>query len=120
MSQNQKPLHACDIGGTKTVLALYDPAIGPYEAIAQAVYPSREYASLEAIVGEFLKDRNGSVCRASFGIAGPVADGRVQATNLPWAVEESRPSAPGWARRCACSTIWRPSPTPCPTCAPRT
>jgi glucokinase len=88
MSQNQKPLLAGDIGGTKTVLALNDPASGPYDAIAQATFPSREYASLEAIVAEFLKDRNGSVCRASFGIAGPVANGRVQATNLPWVVDE--------------------------------
>ena len=88
MNQHPKSLLAGDIGGTKTVLALYDPAQGPYDAIAQATFPSREYASLEAIVAEFLKDRNSSVCRASFGIAGPVADGRVQATNLPWAMEE--------------------------------
>lgn len=88
MNQHPKPLLAGDIGGTKTVLALYDPAQGPYDAITQATFPSREYASLEAIVAEFLKDHDGSVCRASFGIAGPVANGRVQATNLPWVVEE--------------------------------
>ncbi len=88
MSQNLKPLLAGDIGGTKTVLALYDPEVGPYDPIAQATFPSREYPSLEAIVAEFLDGRQVSVCRASFGIAGPVANGRVQATNLPWVVEE--------------------------------
>lgn len=88
MSSLQKLLLAGDIGGTKTVLALYGPAIGPYDAIAQATFPSRDYPSLEAIVAEFLRDRDISPCRASLGIAGPVAQGRVQATNLPWIVDE--------------------------------
>lgn len=88
MDQNQQLLLAGDIGGTKTVLALYDPDVGTYDAIAQTTFPSADFASLEAIVAAFLKDRDVSICGASFGIAGPVANGRVQATNLPWVVEE--------------------------------
>jgi len=89
MIQDHQLLLAGDIGGTKTVLALYDPDVGPYDAVAQATFPSQEYTSLEAIVAEFLQARQTEVCRASFGIAGPVANGRVQATNLPWVVEEA-------------------------------
>lgn len=49
--------------------------------------------ALEAIVAAFLKDRHISIRRASFGIAGPVVIGRVQATNLPWVIEEQAFSA---------------------------
>ena len=84
---------AGDIGGTKTTLALYSAEAGPYAPIAQATFPSRDFASLEAIVAAFLKDRNVAIRRASFGIAGPVVDGRVQATNLPWVIEEQGFSA---------------------------
>lgn len=87
MSRHQNLLLAGDIGGTKTVLALYNPDIGPYDAIAQATFPSGEFASLKTIIATFLKDRDVSICGASFGIAGPVVDGRVQATNLPWVIE---------------------------------
>ena len=81
-------LLAGDIGGTKTTLALYSMAAGPFAPVAQATSPSREFASLEAIVAVFLQDHPAQPRRASFGIAGPVVDGRVQATNLPWVIEE--------------------------------
>jgi glucokinase len=84
---------AGDIGGTKTTLALYSAEAGPYAPSAQATFPSRDFASLEAIVAAFLQDRNVAIRRASFGIAGPVVDGRVQATNLPWVIEEQAFSA---------------------------
>lgn len=86
-------LLAGDIGGTKTTLALYSMAAGPFAPVAQATFPSREFASLEAIVAVFLQDHPAQPRRASFGIAGPVVDGRVQATNLPWVIEEQAFSA---------------------------
>lgn len=89
----QKLLLAGDIGGTKTALALYSVEAGPFAPVAQATFPSREFASLEAIVAAFLKDHPTEPRRASFGIAGPVMDGRVQATNLPWVIEEQGFSA---------------------------
>ncbi len=84
---------AGDIGGTKTTLALYSAEAGPREPVAKATFPSADYASLEAIVAAFLQDRHVAIRRASFGIAGPVVDGRVQATNLPWVIEEQAFSA---------------------------
>ncbi|MCL4560119.1 MAG: glucokinase [Chloroflexi bacterium] len=89
-------LLAGDIGGTKTTLAIYplestrEPSQGsPRSPVDQATFPSGKYASLEAVVAEFLQRNRWRVERASFGVAGPVFHGRVQATNLPWLVDES-------------------------------
>jgi glucokinase len=78
---------AGDIGGTKTALALFTPEAGPRRPLAQANFPSGDYAALEDIVRAFLSGRNERVARASFGVAGPVVEGRVQVTNLPWVVD---------------------------------
>jgi glucokinase len=79
---------AGDIGGTKTVVALY--AIdGPrsIRVVREATFPSRSYAGLEAVAAEFLKAGGEKVAGAAFGIAGPVVDEAVRTTNLPWVVE---------------------------------
>ena len=79
---------AGDIGGTKTRLAVFDVFGTRLETLAEQSYASGSYSGLENIIREFL-DTNGVDCRqAGFGIAGPVHRGRVQATNLPWIVEE--------------------------------
>jgi len=76
---------AGDIGGTKTVVALYEHAAGELREVASGVFPSREHGSLEAIVGRFLADHPGrTVDAAGFGVAGAVLEGRVSTTNLPW------------------------------------
>ena len=85
---------AGDIGGTKTNLALYqvspaDP-VGSPKSIAlvrESSFPSIQYAGLEAVVDAFMEQGTEGVCAGAFGIAGPVLDGRVIATNLPWKVE---------------------------------
>ncbi|MGB5728409.1 MAG: glucokinase [Thiogranum sp.] len=78
---------AGDIGGTKTRLAVFDVEGTRLDTLREASYPSGEYASLDAIVRDFL-DRADADCRqACFGIAGPVQQGRVETTNLPWVIE---------------------------------
>jgi glucokinase len=89
MPDTNRLLLAGDIGGTKTILALYSPAVGPRRALAKARFPSSNYPSLDVIIAEFLRDHRSAVAGASLGIAGPVVEGRVQATNLPWILEES-------------------------------
>ncbi|MFW6054736.1 MAG: glucokinase [Thermodesulfobacteriota bacterium] len=79
---------AGDIGGTKTNLAVYNGHIGLDAPIAEATYPSRDYPSLEALVQEFLTKFEGEIHRASFGVAGPVANGQATITNLPWVMDE--------------------------------
>jgi glucokinase len=78
---------AGDIGGTKTRLAVFDVQGTRLDTRCEESYPSGEYTSLDAIVRDFL-DRADTECRqACFGIAGPVQQGRVETTNLPWVVE---------------------------------
>lgn len=93
MPKKDQFLLAGDIGGTKTRLAIYHPKDGPRHPLAEATFPSADFLSLEALVAEFLRDRGWSIYRASFGIPGPVVDGRVQVTNLPWVVDERALSA---------------------------
>ena len=80
---------AGDIGGTKTNLALYAHQDDKLLSQKAASYPSREHASLTEIVRDFLKDAPTDVRRACFGVAGPVKNGVVQVTNLPWTIDAS-------------------------------
>ena len=47
---------AGDIGGTKTTLAILDPENRPRVFLEKTTFPSGNYASLEALVADFLKD----------------------------------------------------------------
>jgi glucokinase len=87
---------AGDIGGTKVELALFRGEMGAWDPQEPERFPSHDYASLDAIVSQYIKDRNlapGAIRRAAFGIAGPVKGTTVRTTNLPWLVEADRLSA---------------------------
>jgi glucokinase len=78
---------AGDVGGTKTLLAVFDTAA--MTIVRETTLPSRELESLESAVEAFLlgapRIRVEGGC---IGVAGPVMDGRCVATNLPWIVDE--------------------------------
>jgi glucokinase len=82
-------LLAGDIGGTKTDLAIYSEDSGPHVPIVEKRFHSARYSSLQAIVSEFLSEVNLRVDRACFDVAGPVINGRVRTTNLPWEMDEA-------------------------------
>jgi glucokinase len=82
-------LIAGDIGGTKTDMAIFSNEAGPHTPLAQVRVHSADYPGLEAIVKEFLANAKQPVDRACFAVAGPVIDGRVKTTNLPWLVDEA-------------------------------
>jgi glucokinase len=82
-------LIAGDIGGTKTDLAVYSSETGPHAPLAQTEVHSGDYPSLQTMVREFLGQVKMSVDVASFDVAGPVIDGHVKTTNLPWVMDES-------------------------------
>ena len=81
---------AGDIGGTNARLAYFQPQNGDLRLISERVYPSREYSELGEIVSKFLADTATRPDVACFGIAGPVQNGRVETSNLPWIIEQSR------------------------------
>ncbi len=78
---------AGDVGGTKTVLAIY--AVGDHgrlTAVRDAAYRSPAFPDLETVVGRFLDGHATPIRAAAFGVAGPVIGGIARITNLPWQV----------------------------------
>jgi glucokinase len=76
---------AGDVGGTKVHLALYDFTNGNLQYTRDERFPAKDYSGLEEIVREFLgADQPTSAC---FGVPGPVRDGRLRLTNLPWTID---------------------------------
>jgi glucokinase len=80
---------AGDVGGTKTVLAVYESGVGTLEKVIEETIPSRG-TSLDAIVADFIARHHvRGLTRACFGVPGAVVDGACRTTNLPWTIEES-------------------------------
>lgn len=77
-------LLAGDVGGTNARLSLLSR--DGRKVLRRDALPSREYPSLEAAVRVFLGDDR--VKAAAIGVAGPVLQGRCNATNLPWSIDE--------------------------------
>ena len=81
---------AGDIGGTKTSLAVCAVERGGrLSVLRESAFPSRRYKGLEAVVEDFLGGKRERIGAAAFGVAGPVLDGQVKTTNLPWLVRAS-------------------------------
>jgi glucokinase len=84
---------AGDIGGTNARLAYFQIQDGRPTVAAQGVFPSREHRGLDEIVAQFVKSQGTPPAIACFGVAGPVRNGKVETSNLPWTVEASRLAA---------------------------
>ena len=74
---------AGDVGGTKTRLGLFEVTRGRLRLLCEKTFLSKKYKGLENILGEFLKGQKG-IASACFGVAGPVTEEVIIATNLPW------------------------------------
>jgi len=83
------PLLAGDVGATKTNLALFSVERGELTCAHEQRFLNREHAGLEEIVASFLGGRPSPVA-ACFGVAGPVADGRIRMPNLGWTIDVDR------------------------------
>jgi glucokinase len=81
---------AGDVGGTNARLAFFETSNGSVRMVSASVFPSREYRGLDEIVAKFVSSSNLHANIACFGVAGPVRNGRVEASNLPWIVESQR------------------------------
>jgi len=77
---------AGDIGGTNARLAVFAVGGAPLRCVREHVYPSGQYDSLATIVKEFRRDDGTDIGAACFAVAGPVVDGDIKASNLPWMV----------------------------------
>jgi glucokinase len=81
---------AGDIGGTNARLAYFQSQNGSLRLVSERIFPSREHRELGEIVTKFLDESTARPNVACFGIAGPVRNGRVETSNLPWVIEQSR------------------------------
>ena len=86
-------LLAGDIGGTKTLLGLFDPLLVRPRAIQVTSFASLEYGDLTMIIAAFLAKaavRGSDIQAACFGVAGPVIGDTAELTNVPWRVDARR------------------------------
>jgi glucokinase len=77
-----------DVGGTKVNLAIFEATAKQVSIIKNATYHSSGSPSVNNILQQFLKENPDlhpeKIC---LGVAGPVFEGRVTVTNLPWHVD---------------------------------
>ena len=83
-------LLAGDIGGTKTLLGLFDEAAERPEVIEVGEFVTLEYNGLEAMIREFLRAESvepRDIDAACFGVAGAITEQVARLTNVPWLVD---------------------------------
>ena len=86
---SSRTILAGDVGGTKTVVALYSAAEGRVELQRETVFASASYSSLDEVLEEFrAAEPAAPVDAACFGVAGAVVDGHTTLTNLEWTIDE--------------------------------
>jgi glucokinase len=77
---------AGDIGGTHTRLAIVRARRKGFQIEAERHYPSKSAPGLQPLVRTFLAQVGAKPVRAGLAVAGPVVDGTVRTSNLPWVV----------------------------------
>lgn len=85
---NNNIILAVDVGGTKTLLALYECSGKLLVELKLKRYSSKDYQNLETIIKDFLNSQQITPSSAAFGIPGPVENGVAKSTNLPWIIDE--------------------------------
>lgn len=97
-------LLAGDIGGTKTLLGLFDPVPARPRPVVIRSFPTLDYTDLPAMISAFMADgevKGATAQTACFGVAGPVIGDFAELTNVPWRVDASRIGAAFALRRVA-------------------
>jgi glucokinase len=77
-----------DIGATTTPLGLFRCEAGRPLPVSVNKFHNRGYSCLDAVLDAFLTDYH-KISAICFGAAGPVIDGKIAITNLPWMVESA-------------------------------
>jgi len=83
-------LLAADVGGTKTLLGLFEEASERPRSIETGEFTTLDYDSLVPMIREFLKAEGveaRAITGASFGVAGAVTENVARLTNVPWLVD---------------------------------
>jgi glucokinase len=79
---------AGDLGGTKTLLGLFERASRRPRPLVARGYPTQEFDSFTAILDAFARDVGQplELEAGAVGVAGPIVDQHAHLTNIPWDV----------------------------------
>jgi glucokinase len=79
---------AGDLGGTKTLLGLFERAEPRPQPVIAHGYPTQEFDSFTAILDVFARDvgKPLAIEAAAVGVAGPIVEQHARLTNIPWDV----------------------------------
>ena len=95
-------LLAGDVGGTKTLLGLFEPHAARPRPIAVRSFGTLAFDDLPAMIAEFMREEaitSHAIDAACFGVAGPVIDEAAELTNVPWRVDARQVAAAFTLRR---------------------
>jgi glucokinase len=86
---------AGDLGGTKTLLGLFERAQRRPRPLFARGYPTQEFDSFTAILHAFARDVGEpfEIEAAAVGVAGPIVDQHVRLTNIAWDVSATEISS---------------------------
>ena len=85
---------ACDLGGTKVLMAIYQEISkdSSPKLIKKVKYLSSEWSSIYEITKDFLEKKCSNKYSpqiACFGIAGPIKNNSAKITNLNWKISDA-------------------------------
>src|SRR5262245_43025014 len=86
-------LLAGDIGGTKTLLGIFDHSSARPRPIVVRSFATLDYDDLTTMVAALLTDHDAtraSIWTACFGVAGPIIGESATMTNIPWRIDARR------------------------------
>ncbi len=76
---------AGDVGGTKTILALFETDSDELKCLKKEQFSSTDYQTFTELLALFLADTEGMpITAVCIGVAGIIINGRCETTNLPW------------------------------------
>ena len=81
---------AGDLGGTKTLLGLFEPAAGRPHPVAVRSFSTPAFPNLTTMVAAFAEEalpRGQRIGGACFGVAGPVLGRTAELTNVPFTID---------------------------------
>ena len=83
-------LLAGDVGGTKTLVGIFERGAKRPSAVAIRSYPTLDFPDLASLCRQFFRETStnpADIEAASFGVAGPITGARAELTNVPWVVD---------------------------------
>jgi glucokinase len=87
-------LLAADLGGTKTIVAIYAIDGGDQQLLRAKTYATADYANFTPLLQDFLQaGEEDTPTVACLAIAGPIAKGRAKITNIGWQFSDEELSA---------------------------